>query len=75
MPSLDDNIEAVRALQQTGKHLARLAGYMAIGVQPSQQNLADAQRWFFAANEQVEPTLQQIEASRAASRMRSTFRG
>lgn len=73
--SLDDNIESIRDLQKIGKHLARLAGYMAIGVQPSAQNIDNAQRWFYLANERLEPVLQQVEASRAGQRARPTFRG
>lgn len=73
--SLDDNIESIRDLQKTGKHLARLAGYMAIGVQPSATNMDNAQRWFYRANEALEPVLQQVEASRAAQRVRPSFRG
>jgi hypothetical protein len=72
--ALDDNIDLVRNLQKTGNHLARLAGYMAIGVQPSRENLLDAQRWFFEASAKVEPILQAIEADHASSRIRQAFR-
>lgn len=73
--ALDDSIELVRDLQKTGKHLARLAGYMSIGVQPSRENMQNAQRWFNSASEQLEPVLQAVEAEKASQRMRQTFRG
>jgi hypothetical protein len=73
--ALDENIQLVRALQQTGKHLARLSGYMSIGVQPSHENIVNAQRWFNDANEQLEPVLRDAEAHRASNRMRNSMRG
>lgn len=73
--ALDENFDLVRNLQKTGAHLARLTGYMAIGVQPSHKNLLDAQRWFQAASADVEPMLQAIEADKASSRVRQAFRG
>ncbi|MEX3960245.1 hypothetical protein [Burkholderia gladioli] len=73
--ALDDNIELVRDLQRTGNHLARLAGYMSIGVQPSRENMVNAQRWFNSASEKLEPVLQEVEASKASQRFRQTFRG
>jgi hypothetical protein len=73
--ALDENIDLVRALQKTGSHLARLTGYMAIGVQPSRENLLNAQRWFQEASAEVEPLLQAIEADKASHRVRQAFRG
>lgn len=73
--ALDENIDLVRNLQMTGAHLARLTGYMAIGVQPSRENLLNAQRWFHAASAEVEPVLQAIEADKASNRVRQAFRG
>ncbi len=72
---MDDNIGLVRDLQKTGNHLARLTGYMSIGVQPSHENLVSAQRWFRDASETIEPVLQAAEADRASKRMRNTLRG
>lgn len=73
--ALDDNIELVRELQQTGNHLARLAGYMSIGLQPSRENIVNAQRWFNEASTRLEPVLQEAEADKASQRMRQAFRG
>jgi len=72
--SMDDSIEAIRDLQKTGKQLARLASYMAIGIQPSRQNMINAQHWFNQASARLEPALQMAEANRASSRVRNTFR-
>lgn len=73
--ALDENIELVRELQKTGNHLARLAGYMSIGVQPSRENMVNAQRWFNEASEKLEPVLAQVEANKASQRFRQTLRG
>ena len=73
--ALDENIDLVRNLQKTGHHLARLTGYMAIGVQPSHENLLNAQRWFQEASAEVEPVLQALEADKASHRVRQAFRG
>jgi len=73
--ALDENIELVRNLRKTGDHLARLTGYMAIGVQPSRENLLNAQRWYYEASAEVEPVLQAIEADKASNRVRQAFRG
>ncbi|WP_157697840.1 hypothetical protein [Caballeronia calidae] len=55
----------VRNLHKAGAHLARLTGYMTIGVQPSRENLLNAQRWFEAASAEVEVMLQAIETTKA----------
>lgn len=73
--ALDDSIDLIRDLQKTGKHLARLAAYMNIGVQPSRENMQNAQRWFNSASEKLEPVLQEVEAEKASQRIRHAFRG
>ncbi|MEX3917891.1 hypothetical protein AB4Y43_16865 [Paraburkholderia sp. BR10872] len=75
--ALDDSIDAIRDLQRTGMQLARLASYAAMGIQPSRQNMINAQHWFQRASDRLEPALQLAEASRVsvASRPRPTFRG
>ncbi|PCE30042.1 hypothetical protein [Burkholderia ubonensis] len=73
--ALDDNIELVRTLQKTGDHLARLAGYMSIGVQPSRENIVNAQRWYNEASSRLEPVLKEAEENKASQRMRQVFRG
>ncbi|WP_144153371.1 hypothetical protein [Paraburkholderia sp. BCC1885] len=73
--ALDDNIDAVRDLQNSGTHVARLLGYMNIGVLPSRENMTNAQQWLSKASDKLEPILQEAEANKASPPQRPTFKG
>lgn len=73
--ALDDNIEAVRDLQKSGNHAARLLGYMNIGVLPSRENMTNAQQWLVSASDKLEPILKEAEANRASQSFQPTFKG
>ena len=73
--ALDDNIDAVRDLQQSGSHAARLLGYLNIGVLPSRENVANAQQWLAKASDKLEPILQEAEANLVSQPLRPTFKG
>ncbi|WP_206956325.1 hypothetical protein [Trinickia acidisoli] len=66
--ALDDNIDAVRDLQNSGNHAARLLGYLNIGVLPSRENIAHAQQWLASATDKLEPVLKEAEADRVSPR-------
>jgi hypothetical protein len=73
--ALDDNTDAVRDLQQSGSHAARLLGYLNIGVLPSRENVANAQQWLATASGKLEPLLQEAEAKQVSQPLRPTFKG
>ncbi|PMS14640.1 hypothetical protein C0Z18_30810 [Trinickia dabaoshanensis] len=73
--ALDDNIDAVRNLHDSGEHAARLLGYLSIGVLPSRENIAQAKQWLVSATDKLAPVLNEAEADRASQRFEPRPKG
>ncbi|MGN6232423.1 MAG: hypothetical protein ACTHNZ_14840 [Trinickia sp.] len=73
--ALDDNIDAVRDLHDSGSHAARLLGYLSIGVLPSRENITQAQQWLTRAADRVAPVLNDAQADRATQRFQPGPKG
>ncbi|WP_116138394.1 hypothetical protein [Trinickia diaoshuihuensis] len=73
--ALDDNIDAVRDLHDSGAHAARLLEYLRIGVLPSRENIAHAQQWLVTATDKLAPVLEQAETDRTSQRFQPGPKG